>query len=70
MNCAPLFSLTNALEDPKDFFSCLAHRGRCSIHIKSSTCHHIFIILATILDPKKLLVNDVEDTLNHQNIQN
>ena len=44
----------------KTIFPCLDHQGCCRIYIKSSTWHHIFIILATTLDAKKFCRNYVE----------
>ena len=46
----------------KDNFPCLSNQGLCRIYIflKSSTWHHIFIILVTSLDPKKCCRNYVE----------
>ena len=41
-------------------FPFLDHQGHCRIYIKYSTWHHIFIILATVLDPKKFYRNYVE----------
>ena len=44
----------------KPIFSCLDHRGHCRIYIKSSTWHHISIILAATLDSEKFCINYVE----------
>ena len=44
----------------KPLFPFLDHQGRCRIYINSSTWHHIFIILATILDHNKCCRNDLE----------
>ena len=60
MKCAPSCSLITALEGLKSSFSCLAHRDQYRVYIKSSTWHHIFVVLATILDPNKCCRSYVE----------
>ena len=60
MNFPSSCSLITSLEGLKSLFPCLDHWGECMIYIKSSAWHHIFIVLAIILDPKKCCRNYVE----------
>ena len=70
MNCDPLCSLITALEVLKSYFSLIAQWGRFRIYKNSSKWHHIFIILATILYPKKLCINYVETGSKWPNVPN
>ena len=60
MNRATSCSLITDLEGPEASFPCLVHRGRYMIYIKSIAWHCNFIILATILEPKKCCRKYVE----------
>ena len=48
----------------------LGHQGRCRIYINPTTWHHIFIVLATILDHNKCCRNVVEDGIKWKNVPN
>ena len=56
----PFICFITVLKAWKASFPFLDHQGRCRIYINYSTWHHIFIILATILDHNKCCRNDLE----------